>query len=131
METTDNVDIKVNSDTESVELFDNMDVRITKMHVKTVLDELNRVLQGRSVNRSNILRLTLALISITKKLKNGTAKLPGRVKKQILLTALKNKLDKSDLLPVDRELVYLLAADACDVLVEAVGASQQTCCVTM
>ena len=115
---------------DDLELENDLDVRITKMHVRTILNAMDKVLQGRNLNKNNVLRVTYALLSVTKKLKDGTAKMPGKAKKEALLSALRKRLgDEDDLSEDDRELVMLMAADVTDVLVEALTAGQAKCCV--
>ena len=119
---------------DDLKLPENLDVRITKMHVKTLLDTINNILDGRSLNNGNIIRVTYACVSLAKKMKNsdGTA-LKGALKKEAVLTAIATAIrtDKS-LNEDDREILILMVHDvvgsAIDVLVDADGANK-ACCV--
>lgn len=115
---------------DQVQLDNNLDVRITKMHLQTVLDAMDRILQGRTLNKANVLRVTYALLSVTKKLKNGTARLPGNVKRDVLVGALRSRLVKdNDMSEEDREFILLIANDACRVLIEAINSTSKCCVV--
>jgi hypothetical protein len=46
----------------------------TKMHMNTIIDSIDKQLQGRSLNTSNIFYVTCVLISVTENLENGTEK---------------------------------------------------------
>jgi hypothetical protein len=108
----------------------NLDANITNANMHTILDAMKKQLQGRKINKSSILRVTYDLLSVTRNLKNGPKKMPGPIKKNVLLFALRKLMvDEDKLSEDDRELVIRIAADACDVLVEAMKAAQSKCCV--
>jgi hypothetical protein len=102
--------------------------KITQMHVNTIINTITQALHGREFSGSNAVRVTYACVSVARKMKNGTAELPGATKKMLVLKALRDHMNKStSLLEDDRELFMLLAADACDVLVEAGSRTSKWC----
>jgi hypothetical protein len=107
---------------------DKLNEKITQIHVDTIIDTITKALHGREFSGSNAIRVIYACVSVARKMKNGTAKLPGSTKKILVLKALRDYMNKNtSLLEDDRELFMLLAADACDVLVEAGSRASKWC----
>lgn len=113
----------------SIHLNDNTDLRMTKVHVTTIVDTIKQVLDGRRLNSSNIIRVTYACVSTARRLQNGNVKVPGALKKKIVLEAMRVYMtQESGLSDDDRELFLLMLDDACDVLVDA-SKNMKQCCV--
>lgn len=85
-------EVAVENDVVSVEdekvddivLPNDLDTRVTKLHVKALFDAGSNVLDGRSLTKGNIIRVAFALMHVAKNMK----KTKGSTKKQALLTAL-------------------------------------------
>ena len=121
------------NDLEDIDLDNDLDLRITKIHIQTILDTINKQLNGRSLTKGNIIHVTYACLSMTKRLKTGKVYLPNKLKKQVLLAALRQHLkNDKNLSDNDRELLMLMVSDVIDtgidVLVTA-NASNSGCCI--
>ena len=69
---------------ENIDLSNNLDVRVTKIHVVSLLEASEKVLQGRSLTKNNIIRVAFALMHVASSFTN----VKGVVKKYALLEVL-------------------------------------------
>ena len=69
---------------ENIDLSNNLDVRVTKIHVVSLLEASEKVLQGRSLTKNNIIRVAFALMHVA----SGFTNVKGVVKKYALLEVL-------------------------------------------
>ena len=109
------------------------DIRITRIHVKNLTDNIEKVLDGEPLSKSNILLVTYSCISLTKKFVGpNKVKLPGAIKKEILLTALETFIDNDEELDAnDRQLLKLMVRDVVSSAVDLfcdIDKKQVVCC---
>jgi len=119
--------------TDDIVLPKDLDLEITKMHIKTLVDTINKLLDGRPLDKSNIFHVTYACIRLAKKMKDSRGKpLKGVLKKKAVVTAIATVLkNTADLSNDDYNLLIMITDDlissAIDVIVSA--DAQGRCCI--
>lgn len=119
--------------TDEISLSNDLDVRVTKIHVKTLVNSAQKLLQGRSLSKNNILRIAFALMHVSDKIKN----VKGFVKKQSLLAALDHLIQTdTHLSQNDKDMllimVYGVVSQAIDDrYIDDAEFRKQQCCVIL
>jgi hypothetical protein len=100
---TTTVSTRVKQTLDKEPLPDDLDTRITALHIKNLLDIIEKILNGRKLTVINYIRVVLAL----KDFCNGLS-LPGEAKKQALLYAIDMYLKNQDMPEDERDTIIIL-----------------------
>lgn len=122
----------VDNEVDDIVLPNDLDTRVTKLHVKALFDAGSNVLDGRSLAKGNIIRVAFALMHVAKNMK----KTKGSTKKQALLTALDLLIQKDNSMDDEEKdmlfiMVHGIVSQAIDDKYADDQSHPQGCCVVM
>jgi hypothetical protein len=112
---------------------EDIDVRITTVHIDRLVKEIERLLDGKRLTKMNMLRVAVSCIAVTKKMSD----LPNTLKKRVIIVALNKVIEAHVEQQEDRKLLFDALVDvdqsidlAIDIQKGRIGV-QQGCCTIM
>jgi hypothetical protein len=108
---------------------EDLDAKITKLHVKSVLDVIEKTLKGQKLNSGNVIRVAFACMHVV-----DNVKVQGVEKKKLLLTALDIYLEKDKSLDQEeKDMLYIMVHGVVAKAVDAKHSDDKdfhkSCCV--
>ena len=105
--------VKCGEDRYDVQLENGLNMQITRVHIATIMKAIDESLDGREISPLNVLTVAYSCMAITRNMKcrDGKTKLPGLVKREIILYALKKFVDSSPLEEAAKNLLYVIIVD--------------------
>ena len=122
-----------NNSLDDISLPNELDMRVTKTHVKILLDAAENVLQGRNLTKGNIIRVTYVLMRAGDKMK----KTKGIVKKYALLAALDMLIAKNNTInQEEKDMLFTMVHDVVSQTIDARhldknNNSNNLCCIIL